>query len=130
MYTVAFDVADNSLDVLGGKGRSLSRLVNAGFDVPGGFLITTLVYRRFVDANDLEARILALARPEVVEGVVSFEKVAKRIRQLFDEHDLESGIRSEISAAYDALGDRPAVAVRSFFGDRRGFAGGFVRGTA
>ena len=34
MYTVAFNVADNSLDVLGGKGRSLSRLVNAGFDVP------------------------------------------------------------------------------------------------
>ena len=113
MYTVAFDVADNSLDVLGGKGRSLSRLVNAGFDVPDGFLVTTSAYRDFVDASDLQARILVLAQPEVVEGVVSFEKAANRIRQLFDEHHLESGISSEIGAAYDALGDRPAVAVRS-----------------
>ena len=80
MYTVAFDVADNSLDVLGGKGRSLSRLVNAGFDVPDGFLVTTSAYRRFVDANDLKATILALARPEVVEGIVSFEKASERIR--------------------------------------------------
>ena len=113
MYTVAFDVADNSLDVLGGKGRSLSRLVTAGFDVPGGFLITTLAYRDFVEANDLKARILALARPEVVEAVVSFEKAAERVRQLFDEQDPVSEVRAEIGAAYDALGDRPAVAVRS-----------------
>ena len=81
--------------------------------MPGGFLITTLAYQRFVDANDLKASILALARPEVVEGVVSFEKAAKRIRQLFDEQDLVSEVRAEIGAAYDALGDRPAVAVRS-----------------
>ena len=72
-----------------------------------------MAYRDFVDASDLQARILVLAQPEVVEGVVSFEKAANRIRQLFDEHDLESGISSEIGAAYDALGDRPAVAVRS-----------------
>ena len=113
MYTVAFDGAGHSLEVVGGKGRSLSLLADAGFNVPRGFLVTTFAYRDFVEANDLKARILALARPEVVEAVVSFEKAAERIRQLFDEHDLEFGIGSEISAAYDVLGDRPAVAVRS-----------------
>ena len=51
--------------------------------------------------------------PEVVEGAASFEKAAKCIRDLFDEHDVGSGIRSEIGAAYEALGDGPAVAVRS-----------------
>ena len=99
MNIVAFDGAGHSLEVVGGKGRSLSLLADAGFDVPGGFLITTLAYRDFVEANDLNARILILARPGVVEGIVSFEKAAKRIRQLFDEHDLESGIRAEIGAA-------------------------------
>ena len=113
MHTVALEGTGHSLEVVGGKGRSLSLLADAGFNVPRGFLVTTFAYRRFVEAHGLEAGILALARPEVVEGVVSFEKAAERIRQLFHEHDLEFGIGSEISAAYDALGDRPAVAVRS-----------------
>ncbi len=113
MYTRGFDTTDDSPEVLGGKGGSLSRLTGAGFDVPDGFLVTTSAYRDFVEANDLGPRILDLAKPEVVEGSVSFDKAAKRIRALFDEHDIGSGIRSEINAAYDGLGDRPAVAVRS-----------------
>lgn len=113
MHTVAFDDASCSLEVVGGKGRSLSLLADAGFNVPRGFVVTTFAYRRFVESDGLEAGILALARPEVVDGMVSFEKAAGRIRQLFDDHDLEAEIGSEIGAAYDALGDRPAVAVRS-----------------
>ena len=113
MYTAALDTPDDSPEVLGGKGRSLSRLARAGFDVPGGFMVTTSAYRDFVEVNDLGARILDLAKPEVVEGSVSFDKAAKRIRALFDEHDIGSGIGSEINAAYEGLGDRPAVAVRS-----------------
>lgn len=113
MYTAGLDTTDNSREVLGGKGRSLSRLAGAGFDVPDGFVVTTFAYRDFVEASDLNARILDFAKPRVVEGMVSFEEAAKRIRKLFDDHDPESVIRSEISAAYDALGDRLAVAVRS-----------------
>lgn len=113
MYTARLDTTDSSAEVLGGKGRSLSRLAGAGFDVPDGFVITTFAYRDFVESSDLNSRILDLARPRVVEGIVSFEKAANRIRELFDEHDVGSGIRSEISAAYGALGDRLAVAVRS-----------------
>ena len=113
MYTERLDTTDDAPEVVGGKGRSLSRLARAGFEVPGGFLVTTRAYREFVEAHDLKARILTLARPELVDGVVSFRKATDGIRQLFDEHDLPSGVRAEISAAYDALGHRPAVAVRS-----------------
>ena len=113
MYTEGLDTTDNSLEVVGGKGRSLSRLTRAGFDVPGGFLVATCAYRDYVEANDLGARILTLARPELVDGVVSFTKAAECIRQLFDEHDLTSGVKAEIGAAYNVLEGRPAVAVRS-----------------
>ena len=113
MYTEALDTADVSAEVLGGKGRSLSRLAGAGFDVPGAFLITTRAYREFVEVNDLEGRILALAGPQVVDGAVSFREAEDGIRELFDAHDLTSGVRAEIAAAYDALGRRTPVAVRS-----------------
>ena len=84
MYTAGFDTTDNSPEVLGGKGRSLSHLAAAGFDVPDGFVVTTSAYRDFVEAKDLQARLLALSKPEIVEGVVSFEKAAERIRRLFE----------------------------------------------
>ncbi len=38
------ETQDDSLEVVGGKGRSLARLANAGFDVPGGFQVTAAAY--------------------------------------------------------------------------------------
>jgi hypothetical protein len=48
----------DSLEIVGGKGRSLAKLTNAGFDVPGGFQVTTDAYRQFVAEHDLQSRIL------------------------------------------------------------------------
>ena len=37
MYTSNIKTTDDSLERIGGKGRSLARMTCAGFDVPGGF---------------------------------------------------------------------------------------------
>ena len=42
------DTKDATLEVAGGKGRSLAEMVNAGLDVPGGFYVTTAAYRQYV----------------------------------------------------------------------------------
>ena len=55
---------------------------NAGFPVAGGFQVTTAAYRSFVADNELQERIVALARPAVVEGRASFEESAAAIGQL------------------------------------------------
>ncbi len=111
--TVALDTEDNGLEVVGGKGRSLSRLLQAGFDVPPGFIVPASVYRDFVAQNDLQAAILRDARPALVQGQVTFEPAADRISQLFDAATIDPEVMAEICAAYTALGDNPAVAVRS-----------------
>ena len=46
---ISLDSQVDSLEIVGGKGRSLAKLTNAGFDVPGGFQVTTQAYRQFVD---------------------------------------------------------------------------------
>ena len=107
------DTADDALTVVGGKGRSLARLARAGFHVPGGFQITTNAYRRFVQEHRLAERIIALARPELKSGVVSFEKASADIRALFDAHPMPEDIAEAVGTAYNALPDAPAVAVRS-----------------
>ena len=112
-FTVALDTTNNGLEIVGGKGRSLSRLAKAGFDVPVGFQITASAYRRYVAHHNLQAKILELAKPEIVEGAVSFENASSNIGRLFADKDLSAELLTDIRSAYEMLPGNPAVAVRS-----------------
>ena len=104
--------ADLSLEVVGGKGRSLARMAEAGLNVPGGFIVTAAAYRAFVTTHGLQAKIVSLAKPSVEDSRVSFEQASNAIQALFAEHDPSADIIREIGQAYDSLDDAP-VAVRS-----------------
>ena len=64
--TLPFNTTAATLETVGGKGLSLTRMTAAGFPVPGGFHVTTSAYRHVVEVNDLQTRILGLAKPEVL----------------------------------------------------------------
>jgi len=112
MLVVPLDAAATDLETVGGKGRSLSRLLAAGYRVPPGFVVASSAYRRFVADHGLEARIVDLARPAVVDGVVSFEAASEAIQQLFKANGLPDELIAEIGTAYGELGAE-RVAVRS-----------------
>ena len=112
-FTTPLDTEDDGLEVVGGKGRSLARMARAGFSVPGGFQVTTAAYRTFISDNDLGERILELARPEIVERGISFEKASAAIRRLFDAHAPSGAIIAAIRDAHASLDGEPALAVRS-----------------
>lgn len=113
-FVVSMNTKDDGLEVVGGKGRSLARMTNAGFEVPGGFQLTTAAYRKFVADNGLQERIIDLAKPAVVKGLASFEQAAKNVQALFHDNNIPQDIIDEVASAYAALGgDNPAIAVRS-----------------
>jgi phosphohistidine swiveling domain-containing protein len=113
-YILPLDTAESSLELLGGKGRSLARMAAARLAVPGGFHVTASAYRRFVEENDLQAPILDLAKPEITGRTLSFDAASAGILALFEESEPPAAIVSEIRQAYAGLGgDGPAVAVRS-----------------
>ena len=112
-FTTPLDTEDDGLEVVGGKGRSLARMARAGFSVPGGFQVTTAAYRTFVSDHDLGERILELARPEIVERGISFEKASAEIRRMFDEHSPSDAIIAAVRDAHATLDGDPALAVRS-----------------
>ena len=85
-YITSLDTKEDALEVVGGKGRSLAKLANAGFPVPGGFQVTTAAYRSFVADHELQARIVALARPAVVDGRASFEQSSAAIGAVVCRH--------------------------------------------
>jgi phosphohistidine swiveling domain-containing protein len=113
-HVLPLDTTECSLEILGGKGRSLAKMSTAGLAVPGGFQLTTAAYRGFVADNNLQDKILELAKPELNNGRVSFESASEGIQQLFGAIGLSEEVVAEIREAYAALDGRdPAVAVRS-----------------
>jgi rifampicin phosphotransferase len=63
------EVGRNDLEIAGGKGANLGELVQAGFPVPAGFVVTTEAYRVGTITDELRAELAAayaeLGRPPV-----------------------------------------------------------------
>lgn len=99
---------------VGGKGASLSRLVEAGLPVPGGFHVTTRAYRSFVEANGLQDKIVAAAEAVGGGDPAAIDKTARAIRRMFARGTVDPETAAAVAKAYADLGggDLP-VAVRS-----------------
>ena len=113
-YILPIDTKTVSLELIGGKGKSLARMASAGMSVPSGFYLTTAAYKDFVENNNLQEDIINLAKPEIIGKTISFESASKHIQELIKGVELPDEITNEIRQAYGELnGENPAVAVRS-----------------
>ena len=113
-YILPLEAEGATLEVAGGKGRSLAKMARAGFRVPKGFHLVTDAYRAFIEENDLQARIVGLAKPEVNDGRATFEPASSAIQRLIRKHEISAAMTTELTQAYAAFGgEDPPVAVRS-----------------
>lgn len=101
-----------TLALVGGKGANLAKLAQAGFPVPGGFLITTQAYQEFVQANDLTAAIQTALQGAKLDDPATLEVLSAEIRQRFRDGLMPVALADAIRSTYQHLG-LPAVAVRS-----------------
>ena len=114
MYTTPIKTTQNDLDLVGGKGRSLARMSCADFDVPGGFLVTTDAYKKFIADSDLKSKIIELAKPELRDGYPNFELSSKEINKIIQNAKIDANITDQIKVAYQQLDQANlSVAVRS-----------------
>ncbi|HEU5483389.1 MAG TPA: PEP/pyruvate-binding domain-containing protein [Microlunatus sp.] len=100
------------VSVLGGKGESLVRLTEAGFDVPDGFCLTTDAYGAFVAANGLGNVIAQLIGRLDPADTAAVQRVSGIITTAFEAGDLPSSVVNQVRDGYAALG-YGRVAVRS-----------------
>ncbi|HUS15316.1 MAG TPA: PEP/pyruvate-binding domain-containing protein, partial [Chloroflexia bacterium] len=107
-----FDDPAADLAAVGGKGANLARLARAGFPVPPGFLVGTAGYRAFVEANDLQAAILTIARAVPAGDPAALEVASAAIRDRFAAGTMPPAVAAALAAGYAELGS-PPVAVRS-----------------
>src|SRR6185436_6705494 len=98
-YILDFGAAKATLNTVGGKGANLAELTRAGFTGPPGFLVTTDAYRAFVAENDINERLLALARKVVPTDPLSLERAETEIRALFAQGRMPADIAAAIDDA-------------------------------
>src|SRR5436305_12785135 len=89
-----------TLEQVGGKGASLSRMALAGLPVPPGFYITTEAYRRFVAANCLQEAILTAVAAANPHESAMLENASARIGTRFAAGELPDMMDGSINRAY------------------------------
>ncbi len=114
-FTLPLDAPEAPLAIVGGKGAGLSRLAQAGFPVPPGFVITTAAYRAFVEANSLQEHLEAMGRQASPDDPASLEAASRAIRRLFERGSIPEPVAAAIVRAYRHLSPAAPlpVAVRS-----------------
>src|SRR6266498_2057806 len=98
-YTLPFSTENSMLAIVGGKGANLSRMSRAGFPVPPGFFVTTEAYCAFVQANNLQKQIIALASNQAEPS----EARSVAIRQFFANGRIPVDLVEAISHTYSDL---------------------------
>ncbi|MGZ0020092.1 phosphoenolpyruvate synthase [Nitrosomonas sp. wSCUT-2] len=106
---------------VGGKNASLgemiSRLSQAGVNVPNGFATTTLAYREFLQTNGLVERINSLLAGLDVDDINALTAAGKTIRGWVLDAVIPDAIQTAITQAYEKLatssGEDISFAVRS-----------------
>jgi pyruvate,water dikinase len=94
------ELKDPKISEVGGKGYSLAVLINNGFNVPQGFVITSGVFFKFLKDNNLMDRIEKLVS-EIDED--NFGEKSKEIRDLILDGKMPEEIASEIKESVNKL---------------------------
>ena len=104
-YILSLEHKQASLEMVGGKGMSLSKLLTAGIPVPDGFHVTTASYRIFVEANQIQPYIKALLEGIDSNSTSQLEDISKQIGQLFHNGKMPQEVSAAIKTAYAGLGN-------------------------
>jgi rifampicin phosphotransferase len=112
LVTSLKDFSRGDLLLAGGKGANLGELIQAGFQVPTGFVITTRAYDLFLQNDELQTHISAALSLLKAADPASIPKVSERILSRMRNASIPSRITTEVLDAYRLLGGG-AVAVRS-----------------
>src|SRR5687768_5694989 len=90
---------------VGGKGASLSAMIDAGFPVPDGFCITAEGYRRFAEGA-LGREIASILGSLDTNDRAAVSAASQRIVELVGAASMPDDLRDEIVSSYETLCQR------------------------
>lgn len=97
-YTLPLSrVGPREIALVGGKGAGLGALIDAGFPVPEGFVVTTAAYRDFLDVTGLAGRPAAELHERIPQVPVP-ERIAASVLAAYAGIDGAVAVRSSGTA--------------------------------
>ncbi|MFT7598038.1 MAG: pyruvate,water dikinase [Acidimicrobiales bacterium] len=106
------DVGQNDVALVGGKGANLGEMIQAGFPVPTGFVVTADAYLATVERSGHRHELIELEQRAAEAGPDELEALATAAQAIIADLEIDERTRLEVREAYDAQG-AGFVAVRS-----------------
>src|SRR3989338_5533554 len=118
-------LGQDDVAIAGGKGAQLGELKKAGFSVPDGFVVSTVVYKNLVGGSGIQEKIHELLSNLDLENTEKLQEVSDKIQALFASVSLQQDVAEEILEAYKSFGGLVAVRSSATAEDRKeaSFAG-------
>jgi phosphoenolpyruvate synthase/pyruvate phosphate dikinase len=111
MYTVKLqDARSNMISLVGRKSAYLSELLNSGFNVPKGFVVTSKAFEDFI--NIIKDKIEEKLASVNLNRIEELEKRSTEVKNLILNTEMPEEIAKEVLSTFDELDSR-YVAVRS-----------------
>jgi pyruvate, water dikinase len=109
------EVGKNDVELVGGKGANLGEMIQAGFPVPNGFVVTSNTYSNFIEETGIKSKILKTLKNLDVNDSQKLSRAAETCRQLIINASPSPEIKNAIISAYQKLsaGKPSLVAIRS-----------------
>ncbi|CAK9007535.1 Probable phosphoenolpyruvate synthase (PEP synthase) (Pyruvate, partial [Durusdinium trenchii] len=111
--------AETKVDLAGGKGAALAKLIRSQVPVPSGFLVGIDVYATYLAENGIAPRLPAMLAGIAPDDLSELEAASRRIRSEFSSSRLSDEAVRAIGIGYCELreliacDEPPLVAVRS-----------------
>ena len=106
------NLGKDDVALAGGKGASLGEMTQAGIPVPGGFVVLSNAFEKFLEETDLNVKINSILREVDPKKIHTIEKASKKIKSLIISKKIPKDIKDDIQKFFKKLNTK-FVAVRS-----------------
>lgn len=100
------EVSKDDVGLVGGKGANLGEMVNAGFPVPYGFIITAKAFFYFIEKNKLRNHIYPLLKQIDYNRPEQLQQVSFLIQEKILSAPIPADLEKKIIYCYDHLIDQ------------------------
>lgn len=107
------EINKDMISVAGGKGANLGEMINAGFPVPDGFVITAKAYETSMTGSKILSKIEEIEKNIDVNNTKELNEKSKLIKDLILKTPIIKEVEKDIRKKYIELGKTNYVAVRS-----------------
>ena len=103
-YILPFaEISQKDIQVAGGKGANLGEMTKNGIKVPGGFVISSLVFKNFLSDANIKNKIEKIIERIDANNPESIKNSSKNIRELILKSKITKNIKERILNAFVEL---------------------------